>query len=75
MLCSCQADRGSDITIGGVEYEVIFNGDGGELLQTVSRQDFDADGNTCLTGETDEYVYPFMLADGHAVFSAFPCPL
>ena len=75
VLCSCQADRGSDITIGGVEYEVIFNGDGGELLQTVSRQDFDADGNTCLTGETDEYVYPFMLADGHAVFSAFPCPL
>lgn len=75
VLCSYQADRGSDLTIGGTDYKVTFNGDGGELTQTVSRQDWDADGNIYLTGETDEYVYPFTLVDGHAVFSAFPCPL
>ena len=75
VLCSYQADRGSDLTIGGTDYKVTFDGDGGELTQTVSRQDWDADGNVYLTGETDEYVYPFTLVDGHAVFSAFPCPL
>ncbi len=74
VLCSYQADRGSDLSIGGVEYTVTFDGDGGELIQTVSRQDWDANGNVCLTGETDEYVYPFTLVDGHAVFSAFPYP-
>ncbi len=69
--------RGSDITIGKTEYNVEFNEDksGGTLTQIVYRQDFDESTNEfVLSGETEEYLYPFTISDGHAVFSDFPCP-
>lgn len=67
--------RGSDITIGSADYIVSWNGEGGTLVQTIHRQDYDESTNTWrLTGETEEYKYPFTWTDGHAVFSAFPCP-
>ncbi len=75
VLYISMGERGSDITIGSMEYGVELNGDSGELTQTVHRQDFDTDGKAFLTGETDSYIYPFDLENGHAVFSSFPCPL
>jgi hypothetical protein len=74
-LCVAMGERGSDITIGDITYSVEMNGDSGTLTQTVYRQDFDDNGQATLTGETEEYSYPFDLVDGHAVFSEFPCPL
>lgn len=67
--------RGSDITIGTVDYSVSITGDSGTLTQTVHRlDDVNNDGNLVDSGKTDEYVYPFTISGGHAVFSDFPCP-
>lgn len=70
------ADRGSDISIGGESLRVEWSGDtAGKVIQTIDRQDWNDEKNTfVLTGEQDVYEYPFTLTDGHAVFSAFPCP-
>ncbi len=70
------ADRGSDTSIGGESLRVEWSGDtAGKVIQTIDRQDWNDEKNTfVLTGEQDVYEYPFTLADGHAVFSAFPCP-
>ena len=75
VLYISMGERGSDITIGSMEYSVELDGNSGELTQTVHRQDFDTAGKAFLTGETDDYIYPFNLENGHAVFSSFPCPL
>lgn len=72
VLC---ADRGSDITIDGASYLVAWNGDSGELIQTITRREWnDAAGNFVPVPGTETYSYPFTTVDGHAVFSAFPCP-
>lgn len=69
------AERGSDITIADEAFTVAISGSGGVLTQTVCYQDYDPEtGMMVLTGETESFEYPFTLADGHAVFSAFPCP-
>lgn len=70
------ADRGSDTSIGGESLRVEWSGDtAGKVIQTIDRQDWNDEKNTfVLTGEQDIYEYPFTLTDGHAVFSAFPCP-
>ncbi len=69
-------ERGSDITIGAMDYAVALDGAEGTLTQTVHRQDMDeATNKWVLTGEMEDYEYPFTLVNGHAVFSAFPCPL
>lgn len=70
------ADRGSDTSIGGESLRVEWSGDtAGKVIQTIDRQDWNDEKNTfVLTGEQDVYEYPFTLTDGHAVFSAFPCP-
>ena len=70
------ADRGSDTSIGGESLRVEWSGDtAGKVVQTIDRQDWNDEKNTfVLTGEQDVYEYPFTLTDGHAVFSAFPCP-
>ena len=76
-LYTSMGERGGDITIGKFEYSVAIDGDGGVLTQTVYRQEYDAAaGDYAFTGETEEISYPFELdAGGHAVFTAFPCPL
>lgn len=72
VLC---ADRGSDITIDGASYLVAWNGDSGELIQTITRREWnDAAGNFVPVPGTETYSYPFTTVNGHAVFSAFPCP-
>lgn len=74
-LYAAWADRGSDITIMDDEQDVAVMGDSGILMQTITRGDWsDAEQRLVPTGETDTYEYPFTLLDGHAVFSAFPCP-
>ncbi len=72
VLC---ADRGYDITIDGASYLVAWNGDSGELVQTITRRAWnDAAGNFVPVPGTETYSYPFTIVNGHAVFSAFPCP-
>lgn len=72
VLC---ADRGSDITIDTESYLVAWNGDSGELIQTITRRAWnDAAGNFVPVPGTETYSYPFTTVNGHAVFSAFPCP-
>ncbi len=75
VLYATMGERGSDITIGKLDYSVTLNGESGVLTQTVSYQDFDENGKPSLTGETATLEYPFTLTGGHAVFTAFPCPL
>ena len=74
MAAACAA---GNLMIGKFTYEVTDLGEaGGTLVQTVHYQDYDeAAGDFVLTGETDELAYPFTLANGHAVFTDFPCPL
>lgn len=74
-LYAAWADRGSDDTIAGDGFQVSFDGEGGVLTQTVMRRNWDdAADDWALTGGVDTYEYPFVLAGGHAVFTAFPCP-
>lgn len=74
-LYAAWADRGSDITIMGDELEVTITGSGGVLTQRITRGSWSDDAQTFVpTGAEDTYEYPFTLVDGHAVFSAFPCP-
>ena len=72
VLC---ADRGYNMEIASEEHSVTLKGKGGTVTQTVWLRNWDDDaGDWVLTGETETYEYPFTLVDGHAVFSAFPCP-
>ncbi len=69
-------ERGSDISPTATEeYSVNVEGNKGELTRTVYAQAFDKKTGTYISnGKTDAYVYPFNLKNGHAVFTAFPCP-
>ena len=73
VLC---ADRGYDITIDGASYLVAWNGDSGELIQTITRREWnDETGDFVpVPGSETYYGYPFTTMNRHAVFSAFPCP-
>lgn len=74
-LYAAWADRGSDITIDTESYLVAWNGDAGEIIQTITRRAWnDAAGNFAPVPGTETYSYPFTTVNGHAVFSAFPCP-
>ncbi len=76
-LYASLTDRGSNTSLGGERLAVEWSGEsGGTVVQTLNVQYFDEDnGGFVLTGETEVYEYPFTLVDGHAVFTAFPCPL
>jgi hypothetical protein len=75
-LYSSQGERGADVTVGTMEFSVKIDGDSGTLTQTVHRWEYDESKKTFTdTGKTDTYEFPFILKEGHAVFSAFPCPL
>ena len=74
-LYAAWADRGSDITILNYELSVTIVGSSGVLIQTITRGDWSDDAQAFVPTDTvDTYEYPFTLVDGHAVFSAFPCP-
>ena len=69
------ADRGYNMEIAAEEHSASLKGGSGTVTQTVWLRNWDDDaGDWVLTGETAAYEYPFTLTDGHAVFSAFPCP-
>lgn len=75
-LYAAWADRGSDITIDTESYLVAWNGDAGELMQTITRREWnDETGDFVpVPGSETYYAYPFTTMSRHAVFSAFPCP-
>lgn len=75
-LYAAWADRGSDITIDTESYLVAWNGDSGELMQTITRREWnDETGDFVpVPGSETYYGYPFTTMNRHAVFSAFPCP-
>ena len=75
-LYTACADRGSDITIDTESYLVAWNGDAGEIMQTITRREWnDETGDFVpVPGSETYYGYPFATMNRHAVFSAFPCP-
>ena len=75
-LYAACADRGSDITIDTESYLVAWNGDAGEIMQTITRREWnDETGDFVpVPGSETYYAYPFTTMNRHAVFSAFPCP-
>ena len=75
-LYAACADRGSDITIDTESYLVAWNGDAGEIMQTITRREWnDETGDFVpVPGSETYYGYPFTTMNRHAVFSAFPCP-
>lgn len=75
-LYAAWADRGIDITIDTESYLVAWNGDAGEIMQTVTRREWnDETGDFVpVPGSETYYAYPFITMNRHAVFSAFPCP-
>ena len=75
-LYAALADRGSDITIDTESYLVAWNGDAGEIMQTITRREWnDETGDfVSVPGSETYYGYPFTTMNRHAVFSAFPCP-
>lgn len=75
-LYAAWADRGSDITIDTESYLVAWNGDAGEIMQTITRREWnDETGDFVpVPGSETYYGYPFTTVNRHAVFSAFPCP-
>ena len=75
-LYAAWADRGSDITIDTESYLVAWNGDAGEIMQTITRREWnDETGDFVpVPGSETYYAYPFITMNRHAVFSSFPCP-
>ena len=75
-LYAAWADRGSDITIDTESYLVAWYGDAGEIMQTMTRREWnDETGDFVpVPGSETYYAYPFITMNRHAVFSAFPCP-
>ncbi len=70
VLYAAAVGRGDDITIASVDYDAQLSGEGGKVIVTIHRQDYDdAAGDWVLTGETDVLEFPFTLRGGHAVFS------
>ena len=69
------AGRGGNESLGGYTCTAALDGDSGVLTQTVTLLAWDDTAQAWAdTGKTEAYEYPFTLVDGHAVFSAFPCP-
>ena len=69
VLYNCPAGRGDDMTICWVEYSVDLNGDAGEVIVTIHRQDFfDALNDWYETGAIDNYSFPFTVVDSTPVF-------
>ena len=70
VLYAAAVGRGDDISIASVDFDAQLSGEGGKVIVTIHRQDYDdAAGDWVLTGETDVWEFPFTLRSGHAVFS------
>ena len=69
-LYAAAAGRGDDLSIASVDCKAQMNGESGRVIVTICRQDFDdAAEKWVRTGKTDVHKFPFVLRDGHAVFS------
>lgn len=69
VLYAASVGRGDDITIASVDYAAQLSGEGGKVIVTIHRQDYDDTlEDWVLTGETDILEFPFTLRGGHAVF-------
>ena len=70
VLYAASVGRGDDLSIASVDYAAQLSGEGGKVIVTIHRQDYDdASGDWMPTGETDVHEFPFTLRAGHAVFS------
>ena len=70
VLYAASVGRGDDLSIASVDYSALLSGEGGKVIVTIHRQDYDdASGDWMPTGETDVHEFPFTLRAGHAVFS------
>ena len=74
VLCGLDAARGSDVTVGDVEYKVTLNSDGGSgaLTALIQRQEMDEKtGQWKRNGVTDSLEFPFELTEDGARFTSF----
>ncbi len=73
-LYAVAAGRGTDWTVESVDYRVELNAakDGGRILADIHRREETDDGEWVSSNQIDQVEFPFSLADGGAVFSAFP---
>ena len=70
VLYAASVGRGDDLSIASVDYDAQLSGEGGKVIVTIHRQDYDdAAGDWVPTGESDVHEFPFTLRAGHAVFS------
>lgn len=70
VLYAASVGRGDDLSIASVDYAAQLSGEGGKVIVTIHRQDYDdAAGDWVPTGESDVHEFPFTMRAGHAVFS------
>ncbi len=68
------ADRGSNDSIINDTRSVTLDGESGTVTQTVTYGEWDETTQSQAASGEETFEYPFTIVDGHAVFSAFPCP-
>ncbi len=68
------ADRGSNDSIIDDVRSVTLDGEGGIVTQTVTYGEWNEASQSQVPNGEETFEYPFILIDGHAVFSAFPYP-
>jgi len=78
VLYACGAGRGTNIELGDSTYSVEMMADSGTVIESTEHYDLTKYDEETHNFTVDDYVvtgYPFVLKDGHAVFSTFNCPL
>lgn len=73
-LYALSADRGSNDSIINDTRSVTLDGESGTVTQTVTCGEWDETTQSQAASGEETFEYPFTIVDGHAVFSAFPCP-
>ncbi len=68
------ADHGSNDSIIDDVRSVTLDGEGGIVTQTVTYGEWNEASQSQVPNGEETFEYPFILIDGHAVFSAFPYP-
>ena len=68
------AGRGTDWTVGSVDYTVHLNGESGTVEARIHRLDWDEESEDWAeTGEIDTVEFPFVVGENGAVFTDFAC--
>lgn len=74
VLYAAAAGRGTDMTIESIDYAVELNAaqDGGAVVATIHRQDYDEEKEEWVsTGEVNRVEFPFTLGEDGAIFTWF----